>query len=101
MADKYEDMEVPVVTIELDDGSKLDCAVIAVFETEKYLYQYAALIEVDKLDSDDGELYLYRYKELAEDEVELSQIESDDEFEFVSETFDRLLDEAEFNDDDE
>ncbi|MBQ4232367.1 MAG: DUF1292 domain-containing protein [Lachnospiraceae bacterium] len=97
MADNYEDMEVPVVTLELDDNTSIDCAIIAVFNAEGYTYDYAALIEVDKLESEDGELYLYRYKELPDDEVELTQIESDEEFDAVSEAFDRMLDEAEFN----
>ena len=99
MADKFDDIEVPVVTLELDDDTSIDCAIIAVFQAEGYLYDYAALIEVENLESEDGELYLYRYRELPDDEVELTQIESDEEFEAVSDAFDRMLDEAEFNED--
>ncbi len=99
MADNYEDMEVPVVTLELDDDTSIDCAIIAVFKAEGYSYNYAALIEVENIDSEDGELYLYRYRELPDDEVELTQIESDEEFDAVSDAFDRMLDEAEFNED--
>ena len=97
MADNYDDTEVPVVTLDLEDGSSIDCAIIAVFNADGYSYDYAALIEVDELESEDGELYLYRYKELPDDEVELTQIGGDEEFEAVSEAFDRMLDEAEFN----
>jgi uncharacterized protein YrzB (UPF0473 family) len=90
--------EAPVITLTLEDDSELDCAVIAVFDVEGYTeYQYAALLPVDQIDSEDGELFLYRYRELSDDEVDVQNIEDDAEFEAVSERFDAILDEEEFN----
>lgn len=46
----------------------------------------------------DGEVYIYRYSEDADGNPELENIESDEEYEIVSDRFDELLDEAEFED---
>ena len=47
-------------------------------------------------DADDGEVYLYRYTE-KDGQPELDNIESDEEFEIVSEAFDEVLDAAEYD----
>ena len=92
-----EEMEAPIITLTLEDDTVMECAVISVFPVDDY--DYAALIPTKDLDNEDeeGELFLYRYKELEGDEVELTNIETDEEFEKVSEAFDQILDEEEFN----
>ena len=46
---------------------------------------------------EDAQIFLYRFEELGDDEVNLETIEDDDEFELVSDYFDEMLDEQEFN----
>ena len=46
----------------------------------------------------DGEVFIYRYSEDAEGNPSLENIEDDEEYEVVSDRFDELLDEAEFED---
>ena len=48
--------------------------------------------------SEDGEVFIYRYSEDAEGNPSLENIEDDEEYEVVSDRFDELLDEAEFED---
>ena len=48
--------------------------------------------------NEDGEVFIYRYSEDAEGNPSLENIEDDEEYEVVSDRFDELLDEAEFED---
>lgn len=90
-----DDFEAQIVTLVLDDSSELDCAVIAVFDGvdgyEDILY--SALLPIDEEEREDGELFLYRYTELPNDELDIQAIEDDDEFSLVAERFDALLEE--------
>ena len=90
-----EDYEATIITLEYDDGTEEDCALVAVFDgVPGYMVQYAALIPVDKDDDEeDTEMYLYRYEESGEDEYELEAIEDEIEFNAVSERFYDLMDE--------
>ncbi|MBO4998446.1 MAG: DUF1292 domain-containing protein [Lachnospira sp.] len=94
-----KEMDVPVVTLTLEDDSELECAVLAVFPVEGYEDKYAALLPIESLEdeNEDGEIFLYRYKEIDEDNLDITNIEDDEEFEAVSEAFDAILDEEEFN----
>ena len=61
--DNIIEEETPVLHLELEDGTELDCAVIALFSVEELDDQeYIALITVEDLESDDeeGALLLYR-----------------------------------------
>ena len=64
------------MTLDLDDGGKLECIVLNVFPVNNR--EYIALLPMN-------------------DEVNLETIEDDDEFELVSDYFDEMLDEQEFN----
>jgi uncharacterized protein YrzB (UPF0473 family) len=76
--DDYEKM-----SIELDDGSNIECFVLGVFGVEEK--EYIALVP-------EGEenVLLYEYSEDGE-EIELLNIEDDSEFEMVSEVFETLF----------
>ena len=52
----------------------------------------------DEQPNEDGEVFIYRYSEDAEGNPSLENIEDDEEYEVVSDRFDELLDEAEFED---
>lgn len=86
--------EEVTVTLELDDGSVLECSVIAIFPAGDN--DYIALLPKEEENSEEGEVFLYRYSEDAQGNPNLENIEDDDEFEIVSDAFDELLDEAEF-----
>ena len=59
--------------------------------------QYIALIPLDQEDSDEGEVYLYRFQEFENGEIQLDNIIDDEEYELVSDAFDELLDSEEFD----
>ena len=82
----------PTVILTLEDGTELECAVLTIFEVEKK--EYMALFPLDG--EDDADILLYGYKEVGEDDLELIYIENDEEYEKVSDVFDMLLDEVEY-----
>lgn len=82
------------VTIELDDGRTIECVVLMIFEAGPDDREYIAVMPEDG--DDDTEVYLYRYTEV-DGEPKLENIESDQEYEIVSEAFDEILDEQEYN----
>ena len=79
------------VTLDLDDGSQLECQILTIFDVNNQ--NYIALVPVDN----DEEVIFYRYFEDEEGNPSLENIESDDEFDAVSDRFDELLDEEEFD----
>lgn len=83
------------VTIELDDGSTIECVVLMIFEAGSDGREYIAVVPEDS--DDDSEIYLYRYEEDENGEPHLDNIESDAEYDVVSEAFDEILDEQEYN----
>ena len=88
--DCEECAEELVVTITLDDDSTIDCIVIATYPVNDQ--DYIALLPIEEDDGDD--VLIFRYKELAEDEVEIDNIESE-EFQAASEEFEKLMEEIE------
>ena len=85
------------MTLDLDDGGKLECIVLNVFPVNNR--EYIALMPMNDEGhvEEDAQIFLYRFEELGDDEVNLETIEDDDEFELVSDYFDEMLDEQEFN----
>ncbi len=87
--------EEMTVTLTLDDGTDLECVVLTIFEAGGN--DYIALLPLDGNEYEDGEVFLYRYKENADGTPELDNIISDEEYEIVADAFDELLDEAEYD----
>lgn len=89
--------EIEMINLVLDDGTEMECEILAIFPANNN--DYIALIPTTPSDDndDEDEVLLYRYKELEDDEVELTSIEDEEEFEIVADAFDELLDEMEFN----
>lgn len=85
------------MTLDLDDGGKLECIVLNVFPVNNR--EYIALLPMNDEGhvEENAQIFLYRFEELGDDEVNLETIEDDDEFELVSDYFDEMLDEQEFN----
>ena len=89
-----QDDEPMYVTLDLDDGSTLECEVLTIFDVNDQ--DYIALLP--NPDSDESEeVYIYRYDEDEEGNPSLTNIEDDDEYEAVADRFDELLDEAAFD----
>lgn len=95
------DHDEEIMTITLEDGTEVDCAIIAIFPVEEK--DYIALLPLDG-NEEEGEVFLYEFKE-NEDGIELLSIESDEDYELVTQAFDEILEEADleelFDDEDE
>ena len=86
------------VTLTLENAEELECAVLTIFESDGR--EYIALLPLDENgDSDDGQVYLYRFIDNGEDEEPgLENILEDEEFERVSEAFNDWMEEQDFGD---
>ena len=96
-APDYE--EEMTVSLELEDGSSVDCAVITILTVDEK--DYIVLLPLDECgENEDGEVWIYGYSEDENDpnaEPVLRYIEDDQEYEAVSDAFDEYLDNAEFD----
>lgn len=93
---KDQDEKIELMTLYLDDGSELECEILAVFPAAGN--DYIALLPTNPPEGyESDEALIYRYVENGDD-YELLSIEDDDEFEKAADAFDELLDEMEFND---
>ena len=75
-----EDEEL-FVTITLEDDSEIECEVLTIFEVEE----------------EDGEIFIYRYFEDEDGEPGLDNIETQEEFDMVSEVFDSIVEDGEYD----
>lgn len=98
---KNENFEAEEMTVDisLDDGTVINCAVIAIFSVENK--DYIALLPLDEDgENQDGEVWIYGYSENPDDpneEPELTYIEDDEEYERAADAFDEYLDQCEFD----
>ncbi|MCI8668130.1 MAG: DUF1292 domain-containing protein [Lachnospiraceae bacterium] len=87
--------EEATVTLELDDGTTIECAVLTIFPVDDK--DYIALLPLEGTAAEEGEVYLYRYLETPEGEPSLDNIQDDDEYEAVADAFDEMLDAQEYD----
>ena len=86
--------EVVTVTLTLDNDEVVECAVLTVYTANDK--EYIALLPLNEEgESEDCDVYLYRYEEV-DGEPTLSNIEDDDEYEVAADAFDEWMDEQEF-----
>ena len=90
-----ENTEDMTVTLTLDDGTDLECVVLTIFEAGDK--EYIALLPLDGMEAEEGEVYLYRYTEDENGNPDLENILSDEEYEVVADAFDELLDTEEYD----
>ncbi len=99
MGNKNEPDEEMTVELELEDGSKVNCAIVTILTVREQ--DYIALLPLDeKGENTDGEVWFYRYYEDEVDpdiEPKLSYIEDEEEYEIVADAFDEYLDRAEYD----
>ena len=86
--------EYSTVTLSLDDGTECECAIVRIFPAGDN--NYIALLPIADIDEDESEVYLYRYSISADNEPVLENIDSDEEYEIVSDAFDEELDAMEY-----
>jgi len=83
------------VTLTLDDGTTLECAILTIFPAAGR--EYIALLPLNEDgENEDGEVFLYRFSEV-NGQPELGNIEDDEEYEIVADAFDEMLDNMEFD----
>lgn len=92
--DYNNNSEYSSVTLSLDDGTEVECAVVRTFPAGDK--NYIALLPIADIDEDESEVYLYRYSINSDNEPVLENIESDEEYEIVSDAFDEELDAMEY-----
>ena len=93
-----EDTDI-TVELELDDGSKVNCAIITILTVDGQDY-ICLLPMVDEDDENYGEVWFYEYHEDGDDEdsdPDLAYIEDDEVYEKVADAFDEFLDGQEFD----
>lgn len=79
------------VSITLEDDSVMECVVLCILDVNDR--EYIAVVPEDE-DSED--VYLYRYSESEDGQPDLSNIETDEEYELVAEAFDEWLYEGDY-----
>lgn len=82
------------VSIILEDDSVIECVVLNIFSAGDR--EYIAVMPEN--DNEEGLVYLYRYSETEDGQPELTNIETDEEYEIAADAFDELLNEEEFED---
>ena len=81
------DCELDFISLDFEDGASEECLVTGLYEVEGKKYLAVVVGEDDDLDlekADEMEGYIYEYVEVGEDEFELIDIESDDEFKRIA-----------------
>ncbi len=84
-----EEEEEDIITLEFDDDSAVDCYVMGTFELEGK--EYIALAPEDGTE----DVYIYGYKQISDDEFEILEIDSEEEFDAAAAEFDAIMAEEE------
>ena len=84
-----EEEEEDIITLEFDDDTAVDCVIMGTYELNDK--EYIALAPEDGTD----DVYIYGYKQLADDEFEIIEIESEEEFDAAAAEFDAIMAEEE------
>ena len=92
--------EYMTVELTLDNDEVVKCAILTLFEAADK--EYIALLPLDEEgNTEEGDVYLYRYVETAEGDPELENIIDDEEYEIAADAFDEWMDTQEFEELDE
>ena len=83
--------EYMTVELTLDNDEVVQCAILTLFQAAGR--EYIALLPLNEDgDTEDGDVYLYRYVETPDGEPELENIEDDEEYEIAADAFDEWMD---------
>lgn len=81
--------EEDIITLEFDDDTAVDCYIMGTFEFEGK--EYIALQPEDGTD----DVYIYAFKQINDEEFEILEIESEEEFDAAAAEFDAIMAEEE------
>ncbi|MBC5713306.1 DUF1292 domain-containing protein [Roseburia sp. BX1005] len=87
------------VTLDMDDGTQVDCEIVTIFDVNDQDYIVLLPLDEDGEENEEGTVYIYRYFEDEDGNPSLENIQDDEEYEAVEERFDELLDEVQFDED--
>ncbi len=90
----HDENEETIMHLTLDDNTEVDCVVLGFFEVDEK--EYVALLPEEEED-----VLVYEYIKLENDEFDLKYIDSEEEFETVSEAFYTLFSDDEIENYDE
>ncbi len=90
------DGEEITVDLDLDDNRSVTCVTMIILTLDQQ--DYIVLLPLDENgQNEDGNVWFYRFDGTDADHPDLGYISDDDEYEKVSDAFDRYLDDAEFD----
>ena len=87
MAEKKNGAASPdedIITLEYDDGTVEECTIEGVFDANDK--EYIALVP----DNDSGDVYIYGYEEIGDDEFDLTELKDDDEFDAAVREYEKI-----------
>lgn len=90
----HHDHDEKYLTVLLENDEELKCSVLSIFEVNEK--EYIALLPVG-----DEQVLLYQYVEHSEEDFELLNIETDEEFAAVEDAFFNIFDEDLFEDEED
>lgn len=95
MSEQNTNMEEEItVTLTLEDDKEVECAVLTIYKAGGK--EYIALLPLDEDgENAEGDVYLYRYKEVDNEPV-LENIEDDNEYDIAADGFDEWMDTQDF-----
>ena len=79
------------VTLDMDDGTQVDCEIVTIFDVNDQDYIVLLPLDEDGEENEEGTVYIYRYFEDEDGNPSLENIQDDEEYEAVEERFDELL----------
>lgn len=83
------EMEKDTILLEFEDAEAVECDVVAIYENNGK--EYIALTPADVTDEEESEVFIYRYKEVGEDEFEMEDIEDDAEFDAAVDKLEEII----------
>lgn len=92
--------EEMTVTLDLEDGSSVDCAIVTILEVDKRDYIVLMPLDDNGQGNEEGEVWFYRYQDDPDNpnaEPIMDYIDSDEEYENVEDAFQEFLDNVEFD----
>lgn len=90
--EKDENLPYMVIPVEDETGKSVECEVLAIYPAEGR--QYIAMMDKN---NPEAEVWLYRFVPLGEEEFNIEDIESDEEFERAETAFNDMVDSAEID----
>lgn len=83
------EMEKDTILLEFEDAEAVECDVVAIFENNGK--EYIALTPAEVTEEEESEVFIYRYKEVGEDEFEMEDIEDDAEFDAAVDKLEEII----------